>query len=127
MVLLILLPALAEAAPGPASAPTATSGDGTMELSWSSVTGSTDGYEYRYSDDIGDLFKVFEAAWIRVGDDANDVSATIAKGVLTVGTTYYFQIRDAERPARGAQGPFRQGRQYGGLPHLVQSKRQPYH
>ena len=104
---LILVPAVVFAA-APTEAPTgvsATSGDGDMTLSWSSLNGASGGYDFRYANYAAG---VFAATWHDVpGTNAqNNTSVTLPFGDpeqhrLTVGTTYYFQVRgkDSEDPA----------------------------
>ena len=73
------------------------SGDGTMKLNWSSATRAT-GYQYRYSSKAACLsFDVDcvadETAWALATTGNGNTEYTIPKGKLTVGTTYWFQIR----------------------------------
>ena len=86
---------------------TATSGDGDMTLSWSSAE-LAGGYEYRYTSSMEVLGRWVagieapecpdapegapaECTWHEAGTSQNSVSKTITG--LTVGTTYYFQVR----------------------------------
>ena len=86
---------------------TATSGDGDMTLRWTSASGAG-GYEYRYTSSIlvRGLWIVgieasscpeapegapAECTWHEAGTSQSSVSKTITG--LTVGTTYYFQVR----------------------------------
>ena len=73
------------------------SGDGTMKLNWSSADRAT-GYEYRYSSKAACLSYdvdcvADETAWALATTGKANTEYTIPKGKLTVGTTYWFQIR----------------------------------
>ena len=74
---------------------TATSGDGTMKVSWGSANGATGGYRYRYTDEL--LYTISGegnvSEWFDHGSKKGDNSVTISAGTLTVGNTYYFQVR----------------------------------
>jgi hypothetical protein len=70
------------------------SGDGTMTLNWNTAPGAT-GYEFRYSSAAACLFHdvgcvAGETAWAPAN---TNTEYTTPKGTLTVGTTYWFQIR----------------------------------
>ena len=94
---LILVPAMVFANHGiqKPSKPTATTGDGTMTVSWNNTHGASSGYQYRYTDSL--IFTLEGSGtvsdWINTGSQAGDTSVTIAAGTLTVGTDYYFQVR----------------------------------
>ena len=74
---------------------TATSGDGTMKVSWGSANGATGGYRYRYTDEL--LYTISGegnvSEWFDHGSKKGDNSVDISAGTLTVGNTYYFQVR----------------------------------
>ena len=92
------LPGLAEAHdPNIPQGLTATSGDGDITLTWNTATNANAGYEYRYTENQNDLFFGTAPEWHQAtavsgtttfihGDDSGEEK-------LTVGTTYYFQVR----------------------------------
>ena len=92
------LPGLAEAHdPNIPQGLAATSGDGDITLTWNTATNANAGYEYRYTENQNDLFFGTAPAWHQAtavsgtttfihGDDSGEEK-------LTVGTTYYFQVR----------------------------------
>ena len=107
LAMLVLVPAVVlAAAPAPPTGLAATSGDGTMKLTWSTVTGAT-GYEYRYTDSslgfsLPDICNCFVSEWLEASTSQNDGNKTISAGTLTVGTTYYFQIRSKNADGESA-------------------------
>ena len=103
LAMLVLVPAVVfAAAPATPTNLTATSGDGTMKLTWSTVTGAT-GYQYRHSTELSPLFNDFAncadgtrdcvSDWLEASVTQSDGDKTISAGTLTVGTTYHFQVR----------------------------------
>ena len=98
LAMLVLVPAVVlAAAPDTPTGLAATSGDGTMKLTWNTVTGAT-GYEYRYTDgsfgfSLPDSCNCFVSEWLEASTSQNDGDKTISAGTLTVGTTYLFQVR----------------------------------
>ena len=104
-------PGVAEAAaPNIPEGLTATSGDGTMKLVWTAGSGGDDatGYQYRYSNQAQGLFEVggallpcnnpcFRSEWLEASTTGTGTDKTIGSATgdleLTVGTTYYFQVR----------------------------------
>lgn len=100
-LVLAFLPALAGAAPGKPGKPAAMSGDGTMVVSWDASEGATGGYEYRYSGNVVDLLAGSGPGWTRHGGSAGETSVTLPEGTLTVGGTYFFQVRGVSGPERG--------------------------
>ena len=94
-------PGVAEAAapntPQWPSSDAVVSGDGTMKLNWNNASNAT-GYEYRYSSKAACLLYdvdcvADETAWALATTGNGNTEYTIPKGKLTVGTTYWFQIR----------------------------------
>ena len=76
------------------------SGDGIMTLTWLTASAAT-GYQYRYSNDSQAFFEIpgnllpcvepcIRTDWASTDGGTNH---EISKGTLTVGTTYFFQIR----------------------------------
>ncbi len=70
---LVLVPAVILAA-APEDAPSglkATSGDGTMKLSWGTLTGAGGGYDFRYA---GNVAALFTATWHDVPGDNDEIT-----------------------------------------------------
>ncbi len=96
---LVLVPAVVLAhTPSAPKGLTATSGDGTMVLSWGIESLARAGYEYQYSSaptcltfDVGCVES--ETTWAQATDASSKTDYTIPAGTLTVGKTYYFQVR----------------------------------
>lgn len=119
LMLAVLLPTHAEAAPSQPSKPTASSSDGVMTVNWVATTGATNGYQYRYS--ISSLclpagfncdFEDKDKDWTDHGDAKDDTTLTLNE--LPTGRTYYFEVRgydsngatenDKYGPASGVSG-----------------------
>ena len=90
------------ATPTKVSGLSATSGDGTMKLTWNNATNADGGYQYRYSNSATALFddsypcvapNCVRSDWTEASTSKTVTNKTIAKGTLTVGTTYFFQVR----------------------------------
>ena len=100
LAILLLVPALVFAeAPATPGGLSATSGDGTMDLSWLAAENATGGYQYRYATEAA-AFQVPELCgespeceWTEATTSRTITTFTIPKGTLTVGTTYFFQVR----------------------------------
>ena len=101
---LILVPAVvfaaAPATPNWHGTDAVKSGDGIMTLTWLTASAAT-GYQYRYSNDSQAFFEIpgnllpcvepcIRTDWASTDGGTNH---EISKGTLTVGTTYFFQIR----------------------------------
>ena len=90
---LVFLPSPVEAAaPGKPGTPTAASGDGTMTVSWTAASGSPEGYEIRYDAAVNGNELVNPSDWTDAGSD------TSYTYTLSVGETYYFQVRALDSP-----------------------------
>ena len=121
LAILLLVPAVVFAhddLPAPQSL-TATSGDGDMTLNWNNATNADAGYEYRYSSyslglSLTDLDPEYtcptappgapaECKWLGATTSAGATSETITG--LTVGTTYFFQVRSkhADHDGKGIE------------------------
>ena len=86
----------------------AVSGDRTMELDWSTASGAT-GYQYRYANQVSAFLEFqpgqlppcndpcFRSDWLTASTTGDDTNKTIGNmdsdPELTVGTTYWFQLR----------------------------------
>ena len=79
------------------SQPKAESGAGFMVLSWTPAPGARHGYDYRYSESASDLEAGAGPSWNHVANSniASD-HIVIPSGHLTIGTTYYFQVRGVD-------------------------------
>ena len=85
--------AAAPAVPGWPDEGAVTSGDGTMTLNWLNANNAT-GYEFRYADNTFAFFlDPVPPTWHEASTSWNDTNYTVPKDTLTVGTTYYFQVR----------------------------------
>ena len=121
LAILLLVPAVVFARddlPAPQSL-TATSGDGDITLNWNNATNADAGYEYRYSSyslglSLTDLDPEYtcptappgapaECKWLGATTSAGATSETITG--LTVGTTYFFQVRSkhADHDGKGIE------------------------
>ena len=106
---LLLVPAVVfAAAPAVPQGLAATSGvgtgDGTMVLSWNNATDAEGGYQYRYSNEAQGLLEFggnllscedpcSRSKWLTATDSKTSITFPIPSGTLTVGTTYWFQVR----------------------------------
>ena len=119
LAMLVLVPAVVFAA-APTGAPTgvsATTGDGTMTLSWNTLSGASGGYDFRYSDTYADLLTPPGPTWNDVPGTNNDANTSVTlpfgnpeEHKLAVGTPYYFQVRgkDSSNNAGPASEIFQQ-------------------
>ena len=67
-----------------------------MDLSWSTAERAEGGYQYRYATDPAALLVCVpgsECEWKPATDSAGETTYKIQEGTLTVGTTYFFQVR----------------------------------
>ncbi len=99
----------------PTNAPSgvsATTGDGTMTLTWNSLTEASGGYDFRYSNNAADFFAGDGPTWHDVPGDNNATNTSVTlpfdemreqKHKLTVGETYYFQV--GGKDSDGNAGP----------------------
>ncbi len=92
---LILVPAvvLADHQVDKPTTPTATTGDRTMTVNWSTTHGATGGYQYRYTDNVLVTLGLADPPEWSGEQISSTNTVTIPAGTLTVGTTYYFQVR----------------------------------
>ena len=79
-------------------------GDGTMVLSWNNATDAEGGYQYRYSNEAQGLLEFggnllpcedpcSRSKWLTATNSKTSTTFPISSGTLTVGTTYWFQVR----------------------------------